>query len=112
MENDMRNIISRTASAALLIAAFTPMAFSSPAVAASPAQTYCEDELDGVFGKDGGQITCTVYSAASTGAGGHGQLIEATVYNYTNGTWNNDPQAGGSSGCDGPGGSGNKSAHC
>src|SRR5215203_3265426 len=104
----MRNILSTIASAALLFAAFMTVAFSSPAIAASPAQTYCEDDLGGVFGKDGGQITCTVYSAESTGANGHGQLIEATVYTYTNGTWNNDPQAGGSSGCDGPGGSGDK----
>ena len=108
----MRTIISTAASAALFIAAFAPVAFSAPAAAASPAQTECEDDLGGVYSKDGGQIMCTVYSVESTGANGHGQLVEATVYTYTNGTWNNDPQAGGSSGCDGPGGSGNKSAHC
>lgn len=88
-----------------------PVAFSTPALAVSPAQEYCEDVLGGYFEKSGGQITCTVYSAEYTG-NGHGQLVESIVYVYTNGTWNNDPQAGGSSSCDGPGGSGSKSAHC
>jgi hypothetical protein len=88
-----------------------PMGFTQSAMAASPAQEYCEDVLGGFYEKSGGQITCTVYSADYTG-NGHGQLVESTVYVYTNGTWNNDPQAGGGSNCDGPGGSGDKSAHC
>ena len=100
-------------SAALLASAIMPITLvvpTTPAIA-GPAQDYCEDVLGGVYSKSNGVISCTVYSEEYTG-NGHGQLIESIVYTFSNGTWNNDPQAGGSSGCDGPGGSGNKSNHC
>ena len=110
----MKNMLSIVASAALAVTAFAPVVLVpvNPAVAASPAQDYCEDVLYGYYEKIGGKITCTVINNETTGANGHGQGIEVTVYTYTNGTWNNDPQAGGSSNCDGPGGSGDKSNHC
>ncbi len=110
----MRKIASAAASAALILTAFTPVAFiASPALAASPAQSYCEDTLDGTYSKSGGQITCTVTTYDTTGANGHGQPITTSVYYYSNGTWNNDPQGGSDDGpCVGPGNSGDGSAHC
>ena len=109
----MKPYLNGLAAFALTVLPFAPLptGFTQAATAASPAQEYCEDILGGYYEKSGGQITCTVFSAEYTG-NGHGQLIESTVYVFTNGTWNNEPQAGGSSNCDGPGGSGGKSSHC
>jgi hypothetical protein len=110
----MQKLIHAAASAALIIAGSTTVALVpiAPALAASPAQSYCEDVLGGTYEKSGGQITCTVVTYDTTGANGHGQPITTTVYVYTNGTWNNDPQSGGGSSCSGPGNSGDSSAHC
>jgi hypothetical protein len=111
----MKKLVARTAQAALIATAFVPAAFAplSPAIAASPAQDYCEDVLGGSYSKDGGQITCTVTSSETTGANGHGQTITTTIYYYDNGTWNNEPQSDSASGpCNGPGNSGDSSAHC
>ena len=113
IETIMKHFINGRSAFALIGLSFAPLpvGLTPAAMAVSPAQEYCEDVLGGYFEKTGGQITCTVYSAEYTG-NDHGQLVESIVYVYTNGTWNNDPQAGGGSSCDGPGGSGNKSAHC
>ena len=110
----MKKMISAAASVALFVAAFAPVAFvASPALAASPAQSYCENVLGGTYDKAGGEITCTVTSYDTTGANGHGQTITNTVYYYDNGTWNNDPQSDSGDGpCVGPGNSGGSSAHC
>jgi len=109
----MKKFIGAAASAALIAVAATPLVLvASPAQAASPAQSYCVNVLLGSYDKSGGQITCTVTSITTTGTGGHGQTITDTVYVYTNGSWNNDPQSGGGSGCSGPGNSGDTSNHC
>lgn len=110
----MKNIACAAASAALILGVSAPITFvASPAQAASPAQSYCEDQLGGTYSKSGGQITCTVTTYDTTGANGHGQPITTTTYYYDNGTWNNDPQSGSNDGpCVGPGNSGDGSAHC
>lgn len=110
----MQKLIHAAASAALIVAGSTTVVFvpTTPALAGSPARDYCEDVLGGTFEKSGGQITCTVTTTETTGANGHGQTITTTVFVFTNGTWNNDPQSGGGSGCSGPGNSGDNSDHC
>ncbi len=111
----MKKLLTRVAQVALMTTAFAPVALVpvTPAMAASPAQSYCENQLGGTYDKSGGQITCTVTSYDTTGANGHGQPITTTVYYFDNGTWNNDPQSGSEDGpCVGPGNSGDGSAHC
>lgn len=110
----MNKLTSGLASVALIATSFTPLALVpiAPALAASPAQEECEDELGGFYEKSGGQITCTIVSTETTGAGGHGQPITSTTLYWTNGTWNNEPQADSDSNCSGPGKSADKSNHC
>jgi hypothetical protein len=114
MKRTKTSLAIRVGQAALIAMAFTPIGLlpATPALAASPAQEYCENVLGGVYDKQNGQITCTVTNTDTTGANGHGQPITTTVFVFTNGTWNNVPQAGGSSSCSGPGNSGDNSDHC
>jgi hypothetical protein len=110
------NIMSKFFTLFALVAALllSTMAFApSAAVAASPAQAYCENELGGVYGgRVKGEVQCTVTTTSNTGKSENSQTIEKETTTTTNGTFNNKPQKQVTNDCDGPGNSGSGSNHC
>jgi hypothetical protein len=109
------NIMSKFFALFALVAALllSTMAFApSAAVAASPAQAYCENELGGVYSKVKGEVECVVTTTSNTGNSSNSQTIEKEEQTTTNGTFNNKPQKQVTNDCDGPGNSGSGSNHC
>jgi hypothetical protein len=109
------NIMSKFFTLFALVAALllSTMAFApSAAVAASPAQAYCQDELGGTYTKVKGKVECVVTTTSNTGKSENSQTIVKDENTSTNGTFNNKPQKQVSTDCDGPGNSGSGSNHC
>ena len=111
----MKKLISGAATAALALTAFsTPVALlvtATPAMANSPSEQWCTDH-DGVFSRDGGQVSCTISTSTNVGNSDNSQTIDVSSTDGSNGTLNNDPKHSSSSKCDGTGNTSSPQDHC
>jgi hypothetical protein len=65
------------------------------ALAESPAVSYCQDVLGGVYSKDGGEVSCIVTTVDGPGNSPpdkRGAVVTTEDATTSNGTFNNQPQ--------------------
>jgi hypothetical protein len=100
-------LLTSLAAATAALMAFTV----APAGAVSPSEQQCVNS-GGTFTREKGTVSCTSSSTTNTGASEKSQTITITEEESSKGTLKNEPQHEESSSCDGPGKSGESSAHC